>query len=316
VRARRLIPDPRVAATADALQPKARAAESRRGYKVGSALALILACALHVGVAAILMRWRWNKPVDLAEAPIITLEVVAAEPTPALVAEAPQPASDPTVEPPEQELPKSIEQPVPPKEELPPPVEEPAPPPAEAPPPDTPPAEATMQEEAVEQQSPPPEIDIPLPPPAPAAVVILPQSEPPRLKPADKPIAVEKAKPPKASPPRTVVPRPVAAAPARPAAPQADPNARANYASRVHAIIASHKRYPVGQAAQGAAIVTFTVTRSGALARASLSRSSGSAALDQAALATVRASNPLPPFPAGMPQASATFSAPISFSLR
>ncbi|MEE4118282.1 MAG: TonB family protein [Paracoccaceae bacterium] len=61
-------------------------------------------------------------------------------------------------------------------------------------------------------------------------------------------------------------------------------------------------------AARGAARVTFRVAGSGALAGASLSRSSGSAALDRAALTVVRRAAPFPPPPAG---AARTFTVEI-----
>ncbi len=52
-------------------------------------------------------------------------------------------------------------------------------------------------------------------------------------------------------------------------------------------------------AARGAARVTFRIAGSGALAWASLSRSSGSAALDRAALNVIRRAAPFPPPPSG-----------------
>ena len=288
LRARRLTPDSKLSTAADAFLSGTHAEKSHRNGKIGPALALVLALILHAGAILVLATWRWNPPPNPIDAPLISLEEVAAE----------LPTREPVLEPPPlEEPPPAVEEPPPSK------IEEPPPPPDETPPP--------VERDA--EPPPPQQIDIPPQPPATEAIVILPKPEPPKR--VEKPKVVPKPKP-RIQPPKLVEPRPTAEAPPRAAAPVADPNARATYAARVHAIVASHKRYPGGESAQGSAVVTFTVVRSGALTGASLSRSSGNPALDQAALATVRASNPLPPFPAGMPQVSATFSVPISFSVR
>ncbi len=82
----------------------------------------------------------------------------------------------------------------------------------------------------------------------------------------------------------------------------------------VSARVNSNTRYPPSaQGATGAATVSFSVDRSGRLAGASLSRSSGSSALDAEAVATVRRSSPFPPPPSGLPGGRFNFSKTINF---
>ncbi|WP_284211865.1 TonB family protein, partial [Methylobacterium brachythecii] len=64
--------------------------------------------------------------------------------------------------------------------------------------------------------------------------------------------------------------------------------------------------------AGGVATVHFTVSRSGAVSGAGLSGSSGSGAIDSAALAAVRGS--VPPAPAGFGGASLAVTVPLRFS--
>ncbi len=92
----------------------------------------------------------------------------------------------------------------------------------------------------------------------------------------------------------------------------------ASYRSRILAHLARYKTYPESAqdaGIQGRATVSFTITRSGGVASASLAGSSGAGILDQATLAMVRRAQPFPAMPAGGP-ASMSFTAVIRYDLR
>jgi len=72
-----------------------------------------------------------------------------------------------------------------------------------------------------------------------------------------------------------------------------------SYKQRVNARVAGNK--PGGSGGRGTATVSFGVSGSGGLTYARLSRSSGSATLDSAAVAAVRRSGPFGPTPTGGP---------------
>ncbi|MGH6817612.1 MAG: energy transducer TonB family protein [Methylovirgula sp.] len=77
--------------------------------------------------------------------------------------------------------------------------------------------------------------------------------------------------------------------------------------------ISSVKEYPeAARPASGTAVVAFSVDRSGRITSARLVRSSGSAMLDEAAVATVRRADPVPAPPAGVP--GGHFTIPLHFS--
>jgi protein TonB len=65
--------------------------------------------------------------------------------------------------------------------------------------------------------------------------------------------------------------------------------------------------------AQGVVVVTFGVSSDGAAQDTRISQSSGNAALDNAALQTIRRASPFPPPPPGAPR---SFSVPIRFNMR
>ncbi|MER9140841.1 TonB family protein [Mesorhizobium sp. M0830] len=167
-----------------------------------------------------------------------------------------------------------------------------------------------------------PEVVIPLPQPKPVEVVK--DKKPIEAKP-QKP--VEKPKPPskkeKAPPPRTAT---VASADAKPAPRTAAPKSAApttrsgdasKWDSRLGAWIKRHTRYPSSAKArrvEGKPYVAFTVDSSGRVLSARLSRSSGDADLDRAALAVLQgATVPAPPPELGSRQSR---TAPFVFSLR
>ncbi|MBB4842950.1 TonB family protein [Paucibacter oligotrophus] len=94
-------------------------------------------------------------------------------------------------------------------------------------------------------------------------------------------------------------------APALPPAAQAGGLHSESWQARVLARLENFRSYPPGARArreQGVAHVQLRVDRQGRVLSARLQRSSGHGELDQAALATVRRAQPLPPIPADLPQ--------------
>lgn len=86
-----------------------------------------------------------------------------------------------------------------------------------------------------------------------------------------------------------------------------------SYRSRVFAHLQRYKSYPSGAGrASGAASVHFVISASGSVTSASLGRSSGNSAFDQAAVSMVRRASPFPPIPPGLGR-SLSFNAPIRF---
>lgn len=82
--------------------------------------------------------------------------------------------------------------------------------------------------------------------------------------------------------------------------------------------IAQYKSYPsIAQANDwtGTALVRFTFRRDGTVIGVELVRGSGHAALDQAALSTLRRASPLPPPPASVAGDPITLTLPLQFSL-
>jgi protein TonB len=91
----------------------------------------------------------------------------------------------------------------------------------------------------------------------------------------------------------------------------ASPGAVINYAAVVRARVASRK--PPGPGKRGTVLVTFGVSRSGGLAFASISRSSGDVGLDRTVLSAVRSAAPFPPPPPGASPGQLRFSMPFYF---
>ncbi len=91
----------------------------------------------------------------------------------------------------------------------------------------------------------------------------------------------------------------------------ASPGAVINYAAVVRARVAS--RRPVGPGMRGTVVVKFGVSRSGGLAFASISRSSGDAGLDRTVLSAVRSAAPFPTPPAGASPGQLRFTMPFYF---
>ena len=112
--------------------------------------------------------------------------------------------------------------------------------------------------------------------------------------------------------------KPSAPAPAPSPAPAKVTDPDVNWESRVLAHIDRHKRYPrmIGsRRPEGTVFVVFTLDRQGGVTNPRIERSSGNAALDNEAIATVRRAAPLPPVPDDR-QAPVETSVPIEFHHR
>jgi protein TonB len=111
---------------------------------------------------------------------------------------------------------------------------------------------------------------------------------------------------------------PVAAAPA-PGAGARDSNALPNWNSMLVATLERNKRYPSEARArgdQGVVQLVFSIDRSGAVHNAHITRSSGSAILDNETLALVQRASPLPPPPPEMPGGQIVIAVPIRYNMR
>ncbi|MCU0815176.1 MAG: TonB family protein [Cypionkella sp.] len=90
---------------------------------------------------------------------------------------------------------------------------------------------------------------------------------------------------------------------------------RAEWGAKIRARIESRKRYPAGAGrATGTVTLRLTISRAGALTGVSVAGPSGHAALDEAALRAVRAAGKFPAAPAGLAEASYSFTLPMTFS--
>nr|WP_294563084.1 energy transducer TonB [uncultured Rhodopila sp.] len=202
-------------------------------------------------------------------------------------------------------------------EALPPPAAEPATPPdasvrpeATSLPPEPPATEAAPRE------TPPPAIAQPPEPPPPAppraeAKPVAPPKPPPNHRPAATARSAQPAR--VAEPSRAAEP---AAAP-HPAPAAAEAPVAADWQRSVAGWLAAHKVYPelaLRRRVEGTVGLRFTADRSGRVLTVSLVSSAGSPLLDAAAEKMVGEAT-LPPFPAGMPQQTATLTVPIRYAL-
>jgi periplasmic protein TonB len=90
--------------------------------------------------------------------------------------------------------------------------------------------------------------------------------------------------------------------------------ASSKYPGQVQVRVNRASRYPsAAKGSDGEAYVTFTVAANGGVSRLNLSRSSGNAALDDAALAAVERAAPFPPIPEDAGRSSWTFTVPVAF---
>ncbi len=114
--------------------------------------------------------------------------------------------------------------------------------------------------------------------------------------------------------PETTAPRSVPAPPAARAASDTE----ASWEAMLLLHLEKFRRYPAPSRArreQGVAYVRFTMNRAGQVLSSEIQRSSGSSALDRAALDTLRRAQPLPPIPADRPE-TLELSVPVEFFVR
>jgi periplasmic protein TonB len=178
-----------------------------------------------------------------------------------------------------------------------------------------PPPRETMVEAPPPPTAPPPKNE------APTSVAILPPPTPPPLE-KETPTALEA--PPLAPPP------PPSRVPSVEAAATVDaPSAPVLSAGREDAVFSAalqswrrdliaqierHKRFPAGAAGQsGVARVAFSIDRSGRVTEVRIAASSGSAALDEAALDLIWRSQPFPAPPPALPESDLSFVAPVRY---
>jgi TonB family protein len=92
---------------------------------------------------------------------------------------------------------------------------------------------------------------------------------------------------------------------------------RATWQKELVAHLDKHKRYPSERSLKSAEIVVgFTLDRVGHVVAVNLVRGSGDAAFDEAALAMVRRSDPVPPPPPLIADEGLTFSLPVIFRVK
>ncbi|TWB44697.1 outer membrane transport energization protein TonB [Nitrospirillum viridazoti] len=180
-------------------------------------------------------------------------------------------------------------------------LEPPPPPPPlqiDLPPPPPPPAPPKPEPPKPEPPQPTPKP----PPPKPVAVKPIPLPPPPPVPPQPAPVATPQPEPPPSTAVQTATPAPASKGPD-------------SYEGRLMAHLYRYLRYPA-QARQrhqvGTAVVHFTLDRTGHVLSVTLERSSGSALLDEEAVATVRRADPLPPAPDDKPL---DWTMPVDFSL-
>ena len=207
---------------------------------------------------------------------------------------------------------------------------------AEAPPQLPPPAALTppaMAEALPSFDQPPP------PPPEPAPVAEAPAApEPPKVRPKPKPTPrTAETEPQQAAKPAA---KPAPAKPSTAQAPQrasgsgGGPQAgtrgtaqaatlskaqlndlKASWGASIRSRIERRKTYPsAARGAAGTVTVRLTVSRSGQLGAVTVTKSSGNAALDQAATRAVTSARKFPAAPKGLTDASYSFTLPITFS--
>jgi protein TonB len=97
------------------------------------------------------------------------------------------------------------------------------------------------------------------------------------------------------------------------------PGSSNSYFALLQAWLEKHKEYPAQarrRRDQGTAVLTFTMVRDGTIETANVTRSSGSAQLDQEVLAMIGRASPSPPFPDDFDRQRITLSVPVQFQLR
>lgn len=91
--------------------------------------------------------------------------------------------------------------------------------------------------------------------------------------------------------------------------------------NRYNALVFGHlqrfKHYPAAaHGASGTVVVRFVINRAGQVIASAVTKSSGNAILDRAALELLRRASPFPPFPAAKPGEQDAYIAPVGFAVR
>lgn len=272
--------------------------------------AALIVAAVHVALVAGYLLLR-PPPAERAEAPAVDVAFMPAADKPAPEALPAEPA--PPVE----------------QSDLAPPVAEPEPAPPPPPVALTVPAPPAPPDEATITAPPPAAIEPPPPPPKPVTA-----PERPAPKPAAEDDKAEKAKREKAEQQkkekeakekearRLAQQRAAASSASQAQRMAAAPNAglesegaragQANWNSELAAQIRRNAAYPAdGGGASGTVQISVSISRNGRLLSHHLAASSGSPALDRAAMAIIERAQPFPPFPAGMTQAQVSRTVPL-----
>jgi periplasmic protein TonB len=145
-------------------------------------------------------------------------------------------------------------------------------------------------------EEPPKEFEQP-PPPEPAQAVVTPDEPPPQ--------PIEEQKP------------PTPAVPARTKG--GGPRVERSWETAMTRHLQQYKRYPAAaqsRGEEGVVELSFTVDRAGHVLSREIVRSSGHRELDNEVMSMIERAQPLPPFPASMPQAKLDLTLPIRFSLQ
>jgi periplasmic protein TonB len=162
--------------------------------------------------------------------------------------------------------------------------------------------------EAMVEQAPLP--DVPKPQEEPQEQVKL--ERPPDEAQAEVPLPVEKP-PEKAQ--DAPQPAPVTAKPVKAAAPNVEPSWLTNVVRQLQRF----RRYPAAARSrkeEGTVMLSFSVDRAGHVLSRTIARSSGHPDLDDEVMALIARAEPLPPFPASMPQQQMDLTLPMRFTLR
>jgi protein TonB len=182
-------------------------------------------------------------------------------------------------------------------------------------------------------EAPPPAILIdlqPSPPAPPRPKVVEEQvkpKEPPVIEKAEvtlnKPKPIKRPAKPKPEKPKPDVAPQVESTPAAPKLAQAPvkakPSVTPDYLSALFAHLERYTRYPrmAGwRKPEGVVMMRVSFDRTGHVLSAAVSRSSGYAVLDEAALDAVERADPLPAFPDTMPQSKMTLNIPVRFNIK
>jgi protein TonB len=189
------------------------------------------------------------------------------------------------------------------------------------------PAQATAEPPAPLKEEPPasPAPSVALAKPAPPAAPTKPshQAAPAKAKPAPSPAPAATPKPDAAI--TALLSESLDGRPRNSAAPQnaaialrSSAKLSDDYMLHLQAWIARQERYPAEARAQhreGKGVVGFTIARDGKVTRVWIDQSTGSSALDQASLATIRDASPVPPLPHDIAGNSVDFFLPVNYTL-